>query len=297
MNVLHAVSLKQIRYFVVVAEVRSFRKAAAILHMSQPPLTHHIKLLEQTLGVELFDRSARKIELTFAGQELLASARASLTSLTTSLEQARAIGRGLQGSIRIGLTNDYIHSPIFSRISEFSAVHQELPVEMHVNISTLLAEQLRMNMLDIALSVHSQIPPEGDFTEISLPASRIMAVIPDAHPLSSEAFISIKSLDKEALIMFPDESALPIAVECRRLINDGDITPRASHITTNSTLALQLATQGRGIAFASEYSIPKDVDGVTIIPFKENAQLDHVLLHSGKHLSPALSKLIEALVS
>ena len=88
-----AVSMRQLVYFVAVAEANSFRHAAEALHMSQPPLTQQIRALERALGIELFDRSRRRIELTTAGLELLEDARNIISAANRSFERARGRAR------------------------------------------------------------------------------------------------------------------------------------------------------------------------------------------------------------
>ncbi|MEM6416038.1 MAG: LysR substrate-binding domain-containing protein [Pseudomonadota bacterium] len=295
MTLLHEISLKQIRYFVAVAEAKSFRKASDILNMSQPPLTQQIKALEQILGVELFDRSAKKIELTLAGEKLLVSAHSILETMNTSLEEICAIGRGLKGVIRVGITNDFIYSPHISRINSFNDARSEVPVEIYVNISPFLIKLLKGNTVDFILTVPSVTRPEGDFVERSLPPSRILALVPTTHRRAQQDKISICDLHDESLIDFPEGSSLPIAIETRQLIKKSGISPRITHITTNSTLASHLVAEQRGIALASEFSVPPKIDGVARIPFAEQAVLKHSLLHNQKHLHPALGALIEML--
>ena len=234
-DILNKLSLRQIRYFVAVAEAKSFRKASAILHMSQPPLTQHIKALEEALGVELFDRSDRQISLTMAGQELLISSRIILSSLTRDLEHIKSIGRGLEGTVRIGVTNDFIYSQVLSDIEDYCADRSRLLIEINVAMSPILADLLHNNSLDLILSVQNPLKWKGDFVERKLPDSRLVALMPDNHELCSKTELSVGDLRDEDVITYPESCDLPIAMECRRLFSDADVIPQARYFTSHAT--------------------------------------------------------------
>jgi DNA-binding transcriptional LysR family regulator len=103
------VELRQLRYFVAVAEEGHFGRAAQRLPMSQPPLSVQIKGLEAELGVELLNRSTRQVTLTDAGRALLEKTRAILGAVEEARDAARGADHGTQGQLRVGSTP--IHSP------------------------------------------------------------------------------------------------------------------------------------------------------------------------------------------
>src|SRR5215217_6185393 len=97
--------LRQLRYFVAVAEELHFSRAAKRLNMAQPPLTQQIQLLERTLGVQLFARTTRRVELTPAGAVFLIGARRALAEAAHAGELARRAGRGEFDTLRVGFTD------------------------------------------------------------------------------------------------------------------------------------------------------------------------------------------------
>lgn len=290
-------SLRQIRYFVVVAEAKSFRRASEILHISQPPLTQHIKTLEETLGVVLFDRGNRQIKLTKAGEELLSSSQNLIRTLTDNLERVKAIGRGLEGTIRIGITNDYMYSPALSQIQEFCDSRPGISVEIDVNMSPVLAERLHQNKLDLIFTVKNPSHWKGDFIVHELPPCRLVVLAPINHPLASRSEMSIGDLDNEMIVTYPVDCDLPIAIECRRLFTGANVVPHSRYYTSHADIAVQLAAKGLGFALASEHSIPGQIDQLAIIPLTEDAKIERILMCQNNRSHPALAALIDKLLA
>ena len=101
------IELRHLRYFVAVAEELHFGRAAARLHLAQPPLSQQIRKLEELLGYPLFTRTSRSVSLTTAGQALLQRARRTLRNVQRDIDETRSIGRGDVGSLHIGFTGPF----------------------------------------------------------------------------------------------------------------------------------------------------------------------------------------------
>ena len=113
--------LRQIRYFIAVAEERSFTVAARRLNLSQPPLSQQIQSLEAALGAQLLYRTSRRVELTQAGEALLARARAIQQQIKLAEDEVRSIGAGLVGSLDIGATGSILRG----RLADLLAVYRK----------------------------------------------------------------------------------------------------------------------------------------------------------------------------
>jgi DNA-binding transcriptional LysR family regulator len=113
------VEIRQLRYFVTVAQTRHFGQAAERLHMAQSPLSQAIRQLESQVGATLFNRTTRRVELTAAGEAFLRDAERILASVETAKERVRRIGAGHAGLLRVGCTGlaAYKQLPQLARIA------------------------------------------------------------------------------------------------------------------------------------------------------------------------------------
>ena len=107
------IELRHLRYFVAVAEELHFGRAAARLHLAQPPLSQQIRKLEELLGYPLFTRTSRSVSLTAAGEALLQRAQRTLRNVQRDIDETRSIGHGDVGSLHIG----FIGSAMLSNVA------------------------------------------------------------------------------------------------------------------------------------------------------------------------------------
>lgn len=176
-----SIELRQLRYFVAVAEELHFGRAAERLHMSQSPLSRAIRELERDLGVVLFVRTTRRVELTSAGQALLERSRRALVEIDGAIAEARRLARADDGVVTVG------HGP-FSRAAAASisdALHAEVP-----ELSARLEEEVtpdslwRVGAHKLAAAVVMESPAASRRHGIrvdTLKDEPLLAVLPASH--------------------------------------------------------------------------------------------------------------------
>lgn len=161
---------RQLRYFIAVAEELHFGNAARRLHMSQPPLSQQIALLEDDLGVQLFVRTKRKVEITPAGEQFLKDARTILSDMVKAGARARAVAEGQTGILRIGLNYSAPINPLLSSVfRQFTKHYPNVGLELHENTSAKQLDGLYHRSLDVCFiwstrddaSAHIDITPLG----------------------------------------------------------------------------------------------------------------------------------------
>src|SRR5689334_9949487 len=140
-----------LRSFVAVAEELHFGRAARRLHLSQPPLSVHVKRLEADLGVQLFERTRRRVALTTAGAELLERARRLLADAEQAVAEVQRVARGETGRVTIGYTSTATHVVLPEALPRFRAAHPEVRVELVELRSALQPDALRAGRVDLGI--------------------------------------------------------------------------------------------------------------------------------------------------
>ncbi|MGO4956028.1 LysR family transcriptional regulator [Luteococcus sp. Sow4_B9] len=287
--------LRQLHYFIVVAEECHFGRAAQRLHMAQPPLSQQIRRLEKEVGVELFTRSTRHVALTPAGEDYLLHARQILAAVDAADERARRVAMGMVGRLAIGCVGSATYSllPALSRL-----LGRELPgVDVSFQGEMLSQEQLtalRQGRIDLALLR----PPVDDatLTAMVLRRDRLLAAVPHTHPLADREELSVSQLAGSDLIVHqaPRLSAMHGVV--LRLFSDAGTAPRIRHEVGETSTMVTLVAAGRGVAVVPEPTRALALEGVRYIPLiDEDAHVDLVAAHLTQTEEPHLLRALEML--
>jgi DNA-binding transcriptional LysR family regulator len=203
---LNHMELRQLRYFVAVAEELHFRRAAARLHISQPPLSQQIRQLEDELGCQLLARTRRRVELTPAGGAFLRDARTLLAELDGAVETARRIDAGQTGRLRVNFVGSALLSIVPGIVQRFRAARPSVELQLRERST---AEQLRA-VSGGAVDVGLVRPPIEELAELQTTVvlrERTVAALPAQHPLSGLRRVPVRRLAAEPLVLFPRDQA------------------------------------------------------------------------------------------
>lgn len=216
--------LRHLRYFVAVAEELHFRVAAERLHIAQPALSQQIRALEDDLGVQLFDRSRRRVRLTPAGSEFLRGARATLEQAEQARRAAVRAQRGEVGRLALGFVGSAVHEVMPRLVRAFREVRPDVELELLALYTPKQAWALQEGQIDVGLL---RIPPLHDHLEV-LPVARepLLAVLPADHPLASEARIPLASLANEDFVFPPRRLSPAIHDRVISLCQEAGFSPR-----------------------------------------------------------------------
>jgi DNA-binding transcriptional LysR family regulator len=196
------VELRQLRYFVAVAEELHFRRAAARLHISQPPLSQQIRQLEEELGCTLLARTRRRVELTPAGAAFLRDARAMLAELDVAASTARAIDAGQAGVLRVNFVGSALLSIVPGTVQRFRRARPGVEVEVRERSTVEQLRALGSGVVDVAL-VRPPIEPDPALRTEMVMRERTIAAIPEGHPLARLRRVPLRRLAGEPLVLFP----------------------------------------------------------------------------------------------
>jgi DNA-binding transcriptional LysR family regulator len=196
------VELRQLRYFVAVAEELHFRRAAARLHMSQPPLSQQIASLEEELGCVLLARSRRRVELTAAGAAFLRDARAMLGELDAAVATVRRIETGQAGLLRVNFVGSALLSILPGIVQRFRAARPSVEIELRERSTVEQLRALSAGVVDVGL-VRPPIEAEDQLRTEVVMRERTVAAIPSDHPLAKLKRVPLRRLAAEPLVLFP----------------------------------------------------------------------------------------------
>lgn len=241
--------LRHLRYFVRVASELHFGRAAEQLGISQPPLSQQIRLLEQDLGVQLFERSSRKVRLTVAGRLFLEEARATLAQADHAVRVSRRAANGEIGELTIGLSASTLFVCLISdAISAFRASHPDV----HLNFTELPTaaqrEAVDSGALDVGFVRSRNMPllPEGVVAEC-LTTDRMYVAMHRSHRLAnSDAPVDIVDLAGEPIIHYPYDRE-GFLEDLHRLFDKVGVPPRFVQETHEMSTLLGLVSAGLGI--------------------------------------------------
>jgi DNA-binding transcriptional LysR family regulator len=197
--------LWQLRYFVAVAERLHFGRAAAALHISQPPLSRAIRALEQRLGVALFARSRRRVELTAEGALLLEEARRLTGQLERTVLQLRGMASGEQGRLRIGFVSLADYGVLPGLLTAFKAARPGVSLALREMLSPEQEAALAAGELDFGFLLP---PVAGELEHIVVQRERFVAALPARHRLArGRGKLALAALAGEPFVMVPREIA------------------------------------------------------------------------------------------
>ncbi|MBU9457825.1 LysR family transcriptional regulator [Burkholderia multivorans] len=192
-------NLRDIRAFVTVAQAGNFTRAAERLHLSQPALTVQIRRLEEIVGARLFDRNSRSVALTQTGRELLPLLQRSLDDMERVLRDARALGEGASGTVRLACLPTFASSVLPELIQTFRRDVPRAAFEIRDGVASLVTALVRNEEADLGFT-------GGDAFDASLDvlytgADRLVAICPRDHPLARKRRVTTADLARVPLVL------------------------------------------------------------------------------------------------
>ena len=197
------VELRLWRQFVTLAETLHFGRAAARLHMTQPPLTQAIARLEQLLDVRLFHRTKRSVQLTEAGEALLPQARELLARAQALPAQARSAAAGEAGRLRIAFVSTAGFNLLPRWVRGFRSQHPGVQLELVEATGDVQLPALATGDFDAGFLLHSPGFAPAGLEHLRVGAEPLVLAIPEQHPLAQARSLARARVVAEPLVMFP----------------------------------------------------------------------------------------------
>jgi DNA-binding transcriptional LysR family regulator len=237
--------LRQLEYFVAVAEERSFTRGAERAHVAQPGVSAQIRRLERELGEPLLDRSARTVRLTAVGEAVLPYAEAALQAVAgarLAVDEQRGL---LSGRVAVGMVVACGLPHVPDLLEAFHAAHPAVEIALSEANSDDLVDGLRAGRLDLALVGLAGERPDG-IDSVVIIDEPLVAAVPHGHPLAPRTSIGLRSLARHAIVSMPRGTGVRAALDhaCTAAGIDATVAFEAG----DPRVVAQLATRGLGVA-------------------------------------------------
>ncbi len=280
------IDIRQMRYFVVLAETLHFGRAAERLHLSQPPLSRQIAALEKELGVRLLERHSRHATLTHAGRRFLEDSRSVLASFDQACRNARLAERGELGELAIGFMMHAAYTVLPSLARRFMASHPHVHIELREVIPGSLTEAVLAGRFDAGIMFNAG-PIRGLQTR-TIHREPLCLAVHSSHPLAGRALVSARNLDGEPLIAAPAEVAPMLREAIVSYCRSGGVEPTVRLETQLQQTIVSLVAENVGIALVPQSMRKLGIAGVAFRALESAPMIEHVVAWRPGNLNPAL---------
>ncbi len=242
--------LRQIRYFQCVARELSFTKAAKLLHIAQPPLSRQIKMLEEELGVAVFERLGRGIQLTEAGRYFLDQTEKMTSRLEETINATRRIGRSERMWFGIGFVPSTLYGHMPALIRQLREMNDQAEISL-VEMTTLQQfEALKSGRIDIG--VGRILLKDEEIERLVLTDERLAVALPISHPLAGRHSVMLNDILNEPLILYPARPRPSYADHVLNLYRQKGHSPVVAQEVNELQTAIGLVTAGIGVTIVPE---------------------------------------------
>ncbi|MES2939391.1 MAG: LysR substrate-binding domain-containing protein [Pseudomonadota bacterium] len=285
--------LRHLRYFIAVAEERSFLKAAERLHISQPPLSTQIKDLETELGVTLLERSSKGILLTVAGQVFYGEARAVLARVEHARISMQRASRGEEGLLSIGFISVVDYSFMPEALKRFRNKYPAVQVQLHELTTDAQVKELAAERVDVGIGI---APVDQDLLEFHhLVSEQLVLAAPTGHPVlgCGKTRVNVQELAGEPFVMIPRAMAPGYYDVFSNFCRGRGFTPHIAQRAKQMQTVISLVAGGFGIALVPESLMNLQRTGVSYARLREKSPtIDIGLMHRRSDRNPVIQSYL-----
>ncbi|PPF34524.1 MULTISPECIES: LysR family transcriptional regulator [unclassified Pseudoclavibacter] len=278
------VELRHLRYFLALAEELHFGRAAARLHIAQPALSQQIRQLEELMGVTLFARTSRSVELTEAGSGFRPRAQGLLALLASDVDEARRVARGESGRIDISFISS--GAGIVSTIlHHFTRSRPNVLVELHEGPTTAVLDRLERGTADVGIVRDAD--EHAGLTVSTLFAEPFVAVLPASHALAGAAAVTATQLASSPLVLFPQASGSRAHSLTLQPFREAGIEPWLGLSGSEWGTIFHLVAAGLGVAVSPASAAAPLPRGAVAVPLASTGAVSLVqLAHRASDANP-----------
>ncbi|MGF6905367.1 DNA-binding transcriptional LysR family regulator [Paraburkholderia sp. GAS348] len=259
----HTMEIRQLKYFVAVAEAGGFGTAAQRLHVSQPPLTRQIQALERDIGAKLFERSARGVELTAAGKVFLDDARQLLALVQRSSRRSQAAARGESGELNLVYFGTAVFETVPAFVRTFLATYSDATISVAHMTKEAQLESLLSGVVDIGFGRF--YPVTEGVTSWNIGSETLHVAVADPWDTRVAGARVVADLVDVPIILYPRGDRPSFADKVVSMFRTEGVEPKIAAEVEDVTAALALTAAGTGAALVPASVAHVRWPGVTFI--------------------------------
>lgn len=238
--------LRHLSYFQAVAEELNYRKAAERLFISQPGLSRQIKQLEEELGVQLFERDKKHVELTAAGAFLKGEVDFVLNHLESTKQQLLEIAAGREGELRIGFLGSASNQVLPDLLKKLNSLLPKITTSLEELSNQMQVEMIQKDKLDLGFVRLASVPEDLEMKSVF--RDTFSLVVPSDHPIQAKSFKSVGQFAAESFVLFSSDYSNYYYEQILGICRDAGFMPKIKHKSVHALTIFRLVENGLGVA-------------------------------------------------
>lgn len=281
------------RYFLMLAQEQHFGRAAAKLHITQPPLTRHIRALEDDLGVTLFTRTAKGAELTEAGRALLEEVPNVLALSRRAEERAQLAEQGYIGRLDVAFFSSGVLNAIPRLLSEFRLHRPRVKVALYNMSKAQQIEALRERRITIGFN--RLVPDEEDLAVETVLREPFLVGLYKGHRLCEFETITLADLDNEPMVVYPNAPLPGMGEEIAAAFKAEGLTLKVEQAADDIITCIAMVASGFGVCITTQSAQTLNLPNIEYRPLKSSRLRDIELscMYRRNDQSPILQAFLQ----
>ena len=291
----------QLKYFVAAAESRNFTKAAEQFYISQTAITQQIRLLEETLGCALFDRSTRPVSLTGAGETFLGEAREILERMNRAVELTHGAAMGLSGTLQLGYVCGYEHSDLPLWMRRFHGENPNILVSFYRCSADVLSSGVLGGAYDLVYTWDStNLKQNEEVDHVTVERVRLVVALYDRHPLAQRQSLRRQELMGENILYMSPSANVESYGDAfyMELYRKAGFKPNILFRSSDAESILMMVASEEGISILPEYCTTKlnHPYNLRFVPLEGAQEVEEIVaVWRRDNRNPALNRYLQSL--
>lgn len=289
------IEFRHYKYFLALAKDLHFRKAAERLYISQPGLSRQIKQMEEDLGISLFNRHNRKVELTKAGVYLQHELTNTFKRLDDIITHAKLLNDGMDGNLKLGYVGSAMQKVIPELLLKYKSKHPHVLFSLNEMDNEKQIQALLNQEIDVGFVRMERVPRGINIQSIF--EDTFSLVLPKDHPLDESNFKDLIQLKDESFILFDSSYSESYHEKVMQIFDHSKFSPLISHYTVNASSIFRLVENKFGVAIVpTSLKLGYDM-GIKFIELNKIPQRTTLkMVWNNMNMNPVLENLINTLI-